>query len=302
METNPFRDGAAYVGGQYVPIAQATISVTDWGFTRSDAVYDVVHAFHGGFFRLNEHLDRFMNSMAARRLTIPENRAAIEDALHQVVALSGLREAYVAMVVLRGRPRIAGSRRPQDCDNHLITYAIPWVDVIPQDIQARGAHLWISNHPRVPDSSVDPVVKNYQWSDLTSGLFEAHDNGFDTAVLCDSDGYVTEGPGFNVFIVKDGSVFTPDRGVLRGITRATVLELCENLQIKASVVPMQRTMLESADEVFLTTTAGGLMNVSNLAGRVLNSGVSPVFATLKRNYWEEHERGRYVTPVRYAER
>jgi branched-chain amino acid aminotransferase len=72
--------------------------------------------------------------------------------------------------------------------------------------------------------------------------------------------------------------------------------------MKASIVPMHRAMLESADEVFLTTTAGGLMNVSKLAGRVLNDGVSPVFATLKRNYWEEHERGRYVTPIEYAER
>ena len=138
--------------------------------------------------------------------------------LHRCVALTGLADAYVAMVASRGRPRVGGSRRPADCDNHFIAYAIPWIDVIPKDVQERGAHLWIASVPRVPDRSVDPTVKNYQWSDLTGGLMEAHDHGFDTAILCDAEGFVTEGPGFNIFVVKDGVVLTPDRGSLHGIT------------------------------------------------------------------------------------
>ncbi len=238
METNPFAEGAAYVRGRFVPIAEAAIPVTDWGFTRSDAVYDVVHVFRGGFFRLDDHLDRFARSMQARRLQPPEDRARMEAVLHRCVALSGLGDAYVAMVALRGRPRIAGSRRPADCDNHFVAYALPWIDVIPQDVQERGAHLWIATVPRVPDASVDPTVKNYQWSDLTTGLMEAHDHGFDTAILCDAEGFVTEGPGFNIFIVRDGRVLTPDRGSLHGITRTSVLELCAAMGIEAAVAPI----------------------------------------------------------------
>ena len=219
MSTSSYADGAAYVRGRFVPIAEATLPVTDWGFTRSDVVYDVVHVVKNGFFRLDDHLDRFEHSMQRRRIRPPEDRVAIEAILHRCVALAGLSDAYVAMVASRGRPRIAGSRRPADCDNHLIAYALPWIDVIPKDVQERGAHIWIASTPRVPDESVDPTVKNYQWNDLTSGLLEAHDEGFDTALLCDAQGFLTEGPGFNVFIVRDGKVSTPDRGSLHGITR-----------------------------------------------------------------------------------
>jgi branched-chain amino acid aminotransferase len=294
-----FSNGAAYVRGKFVPIAEATIPVTDWGLTRSDAVYDVVHVFRGGFFRLEDHLARFEASMQSRRLSIPENKAAIEAVLHKLVGLAGLQDAYVSMATLRGRPRVAGSRRPQDCENHLVAFAVPWVDVIAKDIQERGAKLWIAETPRVPDASVNPTVKNYQWSDLTSGLFEAHDNAHDTAVLCDAEGFVTEGPGFNVFMVKDGVVSTPDRGSLHGITRATVLDLCATMKIEAAVAPVTRAMLESADEVFAATTAGGPMSIAEVHGKPINGGKpGPVFTALREAYWRLHEDGVQVTPVR----
>src|SRR3954470_22269507 len=112
---NPiFAEGAGYVRRRFVPIAEAVLPVTDWGFTRSDVVYDVVHVFKGGFFRLADHLDRFERLMAKRRTQPRKPRAAMETILHRCVALTGLADAYVAMVASRGRPRIAGSRRPAD--------------------------------------------------------------------------------------------------------------------------------------------------------------------------------------------
>ncbi|HSP23844.1 MAG TPA: aminotransferase class IV [Saliniramus sp.] len=294
-----FARGAAYTDGSYVPVGEARISVLDWGFTRSDSVYDVVHVFENGFFRLDDHLDRFMTSMAKRRLKPSEDRTAIESILHRCVSLSGLSNAYVAMVALRGRPRVAGSRKPSDCDNHFIAYAIPWIDVIPQDVQERGAHVWIADTPRVTDASVDPTVKNYQWFDLTSGLFEAHDEGYDTAVLCDAEGMATEGPGFNLFVVKDGRVSTPDRGSLHCITRKSVLELCEMMGIEAAIEPIPRAMLEDADEIFLATTAGGVMPASRIAGRILgNDRPGAVSLSLKQAYWQRHREGWHRTPVR----
>lgn len=302
MSEAGFEDGAAYVRGRFVPIGEASIPVTDWGFTRSDAVYDVVHVFEGGFFRLQDHLERFQRSMQARRLSPPEDLVAMEDALHRCVALAGLRDAYVAMVALRGRPRVAGSRRPADCDNHFLAYALPWIDVIPQEVQARGAHVLIAGVPRVPDASVDPTVKNYQWSDLTTGLLEAHDAGFDTAILLDAEGFVTEGPGFNVFIVRDGQVLTPDRGSLHGITRSSVLELCASAGIEAQVAPITRAELEDADEVFAATTAGGVMPISRVGARILgNDRPGPVSARLLQLYWDRHREGWRRTPVRGLE-
>jgi branched-chain amino acid aminotransferase len=292
-------DGAAFVRGAFVPIADANISVLDWGFTRSDCVYDVVHVFHGGFFRLADHMARFARAMRARRLSPPESLERMEAILHRCVALTGLTDAYVAMVASRGRPRIGGSRRPADCENHFIAYAIPWIDVIPKDVQERGAHLWIATVPRVPDASVDPTVKNYQWSDLTSGLLEAHDHGFDTAILCDAQGFVTEGPGFNIFVVKDGRVLTPDRGSLQGITRKSVLELCAMEGIPAEIAAIPRALLEDADEVFAATTAGGVMPVSRVGGRIMgNDRPGPISSRLKSLYWRKHEEGWHHTPVR----
>ncbi|HEV2673588.1 MAG TPA: aminotransferase class IV [Aliidongia sp.] len=302
MDLSKFAGGAAYVGGRFAPIAEATIPVTDWGFTRSDAVYDVVHVFRNGFFRLDDHLDRFQHSMARRRLNPGEDRATIEAILHRCVALSGLADAYVAMVALRGRPRIAGSRRPEDCANHLVAYAISWIDVIPKDVQDRGAHLWIGSTPRVPDASVDPVVKNYQWSDLTTGLFEAHDHGFDTVVLCDAEGFVTEGPGFNLFVVKDGKLITSDRGSLHGITRRSVLELCAELGLDASIGPIPRALLEEADEAFAATTAGGVMPFARVGRTILgNDRPGPISSRLKAAYWQKHDEGWHRTEVRPLE-
>lgn len=293
-----FRGGAAFSRGAFMPVADVAVSPLDWAFTRSDTVYDVVHVFEDGFFRLADHLDRFEASMRARRLAPPESRAEMEAILHRCVALAGLRDAYVAMVALRGRPRIAGSRRLEDCDNHFMAYAVPWIDVIPKDVQERGAHLWISSRPRVPDASVDPMVKNYQWSDLTSGLFEAQDHGFDSAIVCDADGFVTEGPGFNVFMVKDGMVRTSDRGSLQGITRKTVLEICGEMGIAASVAPIQRHELEEADEVFLSTTAGGVMPASRLNRTILgNDRPGPISVRIKDRYWQLHRDGVHRTEV-----
>ena len=296
-----FHEGAAYVRGRFVPMAEATIPVTDWGFTRSDAVYDVVHVHAGCFFRLEDHLDRFEHSMQRRRLRPAEDRAALRGILHRCVDLAGLRDAYVAMAALRGKPGVAGSRRPADCENHLLAYAVPWIDVIPKAVQQRGASVWIASTPRVPDASVDPTVKNYQWCDLTTGLFEAHDNGFDTAVLCDADGLVTEGPGFNVFAVIDGRVVTPDRGSLHGITRLSVLEICTDLGIEAAVEALPREEFEQADEVFLATTAGGVMPITRVTTRILANGApGPVTRRIEEAYWRKHREGWHMTPVAYT--
>ena len=144
----------------------------------------------------------------------------------------------------------------------------------------------------------DATIKTYQWGDLSTGLLEAHDHGFDTAILCDAEGFVTEGPGFNIFIVTGGRVRTPDRGSLHGITRRSVLELCADLGIEAAVASISRTDLETADEVFAATTAGGVMPVARVGTHILgNDRPGPVSLRLKQLYWQRHAEGWHSTPV-----
>ena len=292
--------GAAHISGKFVPISEAAISVLDWGFTRSDVTYDVVHVWKGAFFRLEDHLARFQRSLEGLRLKPPHTIDDMARIAAQCVVLSGIKDAYVAFVSTRGRPRIAGSRRPQDCENTFIAYALPWIDVIPREAQERGAHLHIASVPRFSSKSLDPTVKNYHWGDLTRGLFEAHDAGFDTTVLLDADGFVTEGPGFNVFLVCKERVLTPDRGVLEGITRQSILELCDMKGIDAAIVPVKRSDLLAADEMFCATTAGGVMPVSRVDEHIMsNDSPGPISRMLKEFYWAQHAAGWHATPVDY---
>jgi branched-subunit amino acid aminotransferase/4-amino-4-deoxychorismate lyase len=295
-----YAGGAAYIDGQYMPIGEARIPVTDWGYRRSDVTYDVVGVWHGSFFRLDDHVRRFRASMQALRLDPPETDAEIKAVLIRCVVLSGLRDAYVAMDCLRGRPPPDKPLHPAHSRNYLVAFAIPWVSVLSPQVQARGAHLIVADPIRIPDTSVDPRVKNFHWADLTRGLFEAHDRDADTCVLLDRNGNLTEGPGFNVFVVTDGAVATPDRGALEGITRETVFELCDELGIACAARPVAVDELRNADEIFLSTTAGGIMPVSRLDGRILgNDRPGPISSRLRERFWERRDAGWHATPVRY---
>jgi branched-chain amino acid aminotransferase len=300
-----YSKGAAYLNGAYVPMAEAKIPVGDWGFVHSDVTYDVVHVWDGSFFRLEDHLDRFHRSLEGYRLKPPATRDEMREILARCVALSGLKRAFVAMLSTRGAPRIYGSRRPADCDNTFIAYACPWVDVIPPAVQETGAHLWVSSVPRISPASQDPTFKNYSWRDFVRALFEAHDNGFETAILLDSEGYVTEGSGFNVFAVKGNRVTTPDRGALGGITRLSVLDLCAELGLDGRIAPMRLEDLMEADEIFCSTTAGGVMPCARVGNTTIgvnimaNDRPGPISTKLKALYWKKHEEGWHATPVNY---
>jgi branched-chain amino acid aminotransferase len=302
-----FSQGAAYIDGQYVPMSEAKISVGDWGFTRSDVTYDVVHVWGGQFFRLEDHLDRFQRSLEGYRLKPPVDRDEMREILARCVALSGLREAYVAMISTRGLPRIPGSRKPSDCENTFIAYARPWIDVIPPAVQERGAHLWVSSVPRISPLSQDPTFKNFSWRDLSSSLHEALDHGYDTAVLLDAEGYATEGAGFNLFVVKGDVVTTPDRGALLGVTRRSVLDLCDELGLEGRVAPVTLQDMMEADEVFTSTTAGGVMPCSRVGNTTIGNNImmndrpGPVSLKIKALYWKKHEEGWHGTPVNYAD-
>ncbi len=286
--TQDFSSGAAWMKGRVIPIAEATIGVTDWALTHSDATYDVVPVWDGGFFRLPDYLDRFEASMRACRMDVGMSRAEIETALHDMVARSGLRAAYCAMVAARGAPAILGSRDPRDCANHFYAWCVPYVHVIRPEAAARGAALYLPEDVRrIPPDSVDPRAKNYHWGDFTQGLFAAKEQGFDTTVLADHAGRVTEGPGFNIFALKNGRVVTPETGVLEGITRATALELAraEGFEVQVRALPVAELM--EADEVFLSTSGGGVIPVARINDRQFSNGAAgPVATRLRARYFE----------------
>ena len=296
-----FSSGAAWMNGEILPIGDAKISVTDWGLTRSDITYDVVHVWEGRFFRLDDYLDRFERSVSKLRLDIPQSRDEIRDILHRMVAASGLQSAYVSMVASRGKPSVPGTRDPRLCANHFYAWVVPFVWVIKPEIAKRGAHLLLAtDSTRIGTQSVDPTVKNYHWGDMTRGLFEALDQGFDSAVLLDDSGNVTEGPGFNVFAVVNGVVVTPKFGMLEGITRKTVLEICAELGLKHEVRDITGAEFLEAEEVFTATTAGGPVSVTRVNDRILcNDSPGPMAQAITQAYWEWHKRPDLTEEIDY---
>lgn len=300
--TADFSKGAAWMDGEIIPVSDAKISVLDWGFTRSDCTYDVAPVRNGAFFRLDDYLERFQQSLAKVRIEVPQKTEEMRDVVHAIVARSGLQDSYVAMVANRGVPLIPGTRDPRQCGNHFFAWCIPYVHVIKPEIAARGAHLFVPQDVRrIPPDSVDSTAKNYHWGDLTRGLFEALDAGFDTAVLLDHQGNVTEGPGFNVFSLKGNTVRTPDTGVLEGITRRTVLELCSELGLETEVRPMALDEFMESDEVFTSTSGGGVAPVTRINDRVFsNDAPGPETKRISDTYLSWFDRPEHRQPVTYA--
>jgi branched-chain amino acid aminotransferase len=230
-------------------------------------------------------------------MSLPYDRTELTTILTECVRRSGFDDAYVEMICTRGvSPTF--SRDPRDAVNRFIAFAIPFGWVANEEQRARGLHIVISQVSRIPPESVDPTVKNYHWLDLVAGMFEAYDRGAENVVLVGLDGNLTEGPGFNLFVVKDGAVATPARGVLEGITRQTALDLCAELGITAAARPIEAATVKAADEVFITSTAGGIMPVTRVDDAAVGDGKpGPVTGRLLDLYWQKHADPDWTTPV-----
>ena len=299
VDRRAYADGAAFVEGRFVPVAEARVPILDWGFLRSDATYDVAHVWRGSFFRLEDHLDRFERGMERLRMQPPYDRGEIRDVLVECVRLSGLRDAYAEIICTRGVPP-PGSRDPRDCENNFFAFVVPFVWIADPDKQVIGLHAAIARVQRIQPESVDPTVKNYHWLDLELGLYEAYERGGETVILVDGDENVLEGPGFNVFVVKDGGVLTPSRGILEGITRKSAIELAAELGIPLETRPVPADEVRAADEVFLTSTAGGVIPITTVDGRPVGTGEpGPVTLRLREAYWGLHQDPRFTLPVPY---
>jgi branched-subunit amino acid aminotransferase/4-amino-4-deoxychorismate lyase len=290
------KHGVAWIDGDYVPIAEARIPILDWGFTRSDLTYDVVGVWNGKFFRLEDHLDRFERSCRLLHLSPPVSREQMREILTECVSRAGLAQAYVEMITSRGVPP-AGVRDPRKFKPNFYAFAIPYVWIVRRDLQDQGTHVVVARDTRrTPPGAMDPTVKNFQWGDFVRGLFEAYDRDAWLPILTDGDGNVTEGPGFNVFAVVDGVLHTPVQGVLQGITRMTVLDIAEEQGIPARVELMPVGTLYRADEIFLSSTAGGIMPVTTLDGQPVGSGTpGPVTRGISERYWAWHDDPRFTT-------
>jgi branched-chain amino acid aminotransferase len=185
-------------------------------------------------------------------------------------------------------------------DEDFIAFAIPFGSVASKEQLECGLHLAITDVVRIQPSSVDPTVKNYHWLDMIKGLYAAYERGADTAILIDVNSNLSEGPGFNIFSINNGVVSTPDVSVLLGITRQTIFDICEELEVICHAQDITVDKLKTADEVFITSTAGGIMPVTRIDERPIASGnIGLLSKRIMDAYWQMHNEGKHRDPVKY---
>ena len=284
---SPLAGGCAWVEGDFVPLHEARLSLLDAGFTRSDATYTAAMAWHGSVFRLNDHLDRLLAGAHRMRLESPISKDEIGEISKECVSKSQLRECFLAITLTRGsgalRPDSDGG--PPAAQLHVVARPYRWI--FPPDQQIHGASVVVAREARRPGRNIaDPTIKNYQWADLTRATYEAQDRGADSAILLDSDGWVAEGPGFNVLVVKDGAIATPSRNALPGITRRTAMEIAASMGMRATLRDVALDELYQADEIFGATTAGGITPLIRLDGQPVGCGSpGPITTRIRDRFW-----------------
>ncbi|KAK5169429.1 uncharacterized protein LTR77_005405 [Saxophila tyrrhenica] len=303
---NRFKNGIAWVEGEFVPLMEARIPLIDQGFMHSDLTYDVPSVWDGRYFRLDDHLDRVERSCTKMRMKFPIPRSEVRRILIDMVVKGGMQDAFVEIIVTRGlegmRECIIEGKKPEDLKNSLYIFAVPYVWVMPPEMQLMGGDAIIARSVRrVPPGSFDPTIKNLQWGDLTRGILEAIDRKSTYPFLTDGDANITEGSGYNICFIKDGSLYTPDRGVLEGITRKSVFDAARahDIPIRLEVVPVE--MAYQCDECFMCTTAGGVMPITTMDGQPVNGGnVGPLTKKIWDTYWEMHWDDKFSSAIDYT--
>ena len=300
-----YENGSAYTQDTYRPIEQGVVPITDAGFIHADAAYDVVSASAGFMFRMQDHIERFTASCEKFGLVNPYSKQETVEILHNLVKLAGLKDAYIWWAVTRGELE-GGDRVRARYKNKFYAFVTPYMFIHGDEMRVRGTRVKISeDYIRIPPEAVDPTAKNFHWMDMKLSIFEAIRSGAEWSVLTDAQGHLTEAPGCNVFLIKDGILKTPDSGCLEGITRQTVFELADELNLGLEVAKVPAQQLVDADEAFLTSTAGGIMPIAFVNDRALGgqNGPGELTTALHNLYWEKRWSGwlgdaiDYETPI-----
>jgi branched-chain amino acid aminotransferase len=258
----------AWRNGTYCAIADLSLSILDLGVVHSDATYDVLAVRQGRALELDAHIDRLIESCRGWRLPMPYASEQLKTVVAELYRRSKLESAFVWLAVTRGVPRSGNPRDLARCDTEVMAYAKPYYGFN----AGNTATLCLSTVPRTPDASINQRYKNWAWQDLTQAQWQALDRGYDSAVLLDHNGHLTEGPGFNVAVVIDDIIHIPQHNVLGGITMATVVKLCQANDIAYKYCNIDQLQLARATDMFITSTAGDIVSVTKFESQTFVPG------------------------------
>jgi branched-chain amino acid aminotransferase len=274
-----------YIDGKYYDEANAKISVFDHGLLYGDGIFEGIRAYNGRVFRLKEHIDRLFSSAKSLMLSIPLTHAEMMKAVVETCRQNELRDGYVRLVVTRG-PGTLGLN-PNRCKKPSVIIIAGKIQLYPEELYERGMDIVTVPTTRNLHSALNPAIKSLNYLNNIMAKMEANNAGCEEAIMLNSEGFVAECTGDNIFIVAQGRLLTPPlwAGALYGITRQVVMELAAEAGMEVSETNLTRHELFNADECFLTGTAAEIVPLVKIDGRVIGSGKpGPVTAKLEAQY------------------
>lgn len=289
----------AYVNGEYVPQSEAKLSIFDHGVLYGDGVFDTWCTWNGYIFKLDQHVDRLFRSIHAFQIDMPLSKEELKSVIIKVVETNGDQNQYIKCLITRGvgpRPLLS----PVGCRTSVVVFSRPYLSVIEPSKEEKGIRVRITSIRRTPPQCLDPKAKNLNYANLVLAKIEALNAGADEAILLDIQGFVNESPGYNVFAVREGKIYTPPaNNILVGVTRETILEIAEKEGLEVIEDQLVPYDLYTADELFLASTAGGIVPIGEVDGRRISSGKpGPITQRVSELYLEMLEKGDHGTPFK----
>ncbi len=276
-----------WLDGKLVDETEAKLSVFDHGTLYGDGIFEGIRFYNGRVFRLDDHIVRLFDSARYLLLDMPYSFDEIVRATCETVAASGLTDGYIRLVVTRGVGNLGLS--PFNCKRASVYIIADKIALYDPAVYVDGLALITSSVRRNRPDMVCPQVKSLNYLNNILAKMEAVRMGVAEALMLNEAGNVAECTGDNIFIVKDGTVFTPPvtDGALDGITRRVALEICSELGIPAEERTMNRYTVTCADECFLTGTAAECVPVTQMDGYSIGSGkIGPITARLLARFKE----------------
>ena len=276
-----------WLNDKLVDEKDAKISVFDHGVLYGDGVFEGIRVYSGKIFEAKAHLDRLYESARVIRLEIPMAEDALTEAVEKTVEANGITDGYIRLVVTRGVGTLG--LNPFICKESQIFVIADSIQLYPEELYEKGMKVisaaTMRNHPM----AVPPQVKSLNYLNNILAKMEALDEGLAEAIMYNHNGFVAEATGDNVFIVKNGVIYTPpiQAGSLDGITRKIVIKLAEQENIKIVEKDLTRFDLYASDEFFLTGTAAEVIGIVNIDGRVVGDGkVGKVTKMLRKKFFD----------------
>lgn len=281
-----------YINGDFFSDSDAKISVFDHGFLYGDGVFEGIRAYNGKVFCLDAHINRFYESAKSIQLTLPLTQAEMKEAILETIRRNDLHDAYIRLIVSRGKGKLGLD--PRTCEQPTIVIIVDAETRHPEDhakITADTSVMRVvtTSFRRNGPDVLSPQIKSTNYLNNILAKLQANAAGVQDAIFLNTQGFVCELTGDNVFIVKDSRLITPPlwHGILNGVTRGVILRAANSLGFETLESPVTIHDLYTCDECFCTATRIEMKSIISVDGREIgNGGIGPLTAQIKKTFIE----------------